>query len=210
MSIIYPEIFDKNRASVFQKLANFKKLGVLSGGTAIALQIKHRKSFDFDIFIEEKTSQNLRGEIKETFAGGYQVILDREFQLDISLPQNIKLTFLYYPYSPLHPLLETDPINLFALEDLASSKALTIGRRGTWRDYVDLYFLLKEKHVNLEHLIKEAKKRFGGDFNERLFLEQLVYTGDISEFGIDFLRNPVEPKEVINFFTALVKKRVIV
>lgn len=50
MSKIYLEILDKERIKIFQKMGDFKRIGYLAGGTALALQIKHRKSFDFDIF----------------------------------------------------------------------------------------------------------------------------------------------------------------
>ena len=51
MSEIHLELFDTNRQNVFVQLSEFKTFGYLAGGTALALQINHRKSFDFDIFI---------------------------------------------------------------------------------------------------------------------------------------------------------------
>jgi len=44
--------------------------------------------------------------------------------------------------------------------DLASNKVHTIGRRGEWKDYVDLFFLLKQGRLNIQRMIKETEKRF--------------------------------------------------
>ncbi|MCH7730370.1 nucleotidyl transferase AbiEii/AbiGii toxin family protein [Patescibacteria group bacterium] len=206
MSKIHLEIFDKERLEVFRKLKTFRKLGVLAGGTAIALQIKHRKSFDFDVFIKTRISDYLRQKARKTLGYTSQIIKDQTNQLDIITPETIKVTFVKHPYPPLHSLVNTESIKLFGLHDLASNKAYTIGRRGTWRDYVDLFFLLKEKYTPLDSIIKEATRRFGGEFNQRLFLEQLVYTKDIVDFGIDFLREEYEPNEIVRYFIKITKE----
>ena len=75
-----------------------------------------------------------------------------------------------------------------------------MGGRGKWRDYVDLYFLIKEKWVVLGSIIDMAEKRFGGEFSRKLFLEQLMYTNDLGMFEIEFLRDKVTEREIGNFF----------
>ncbi len=52
MSKLFLDTLDPSRKAVFAKLNKFSRLGVLGGGTAIALQINHRRSFDFDIFLK--------------------------------------------------------------------------------------------------------------------------------------------------------------
>ncbi len=200
MSKIYLEIFDRERLRVFKKLGSFKKTGVLGGGTAIALQIKHRKSFDFDIFIKSKTTDYLRQKIRKVFGHSSQIIKDITNQIDIITPGEVKISFVKYPYPPLHPLVMTTSINLFSLHDLASNKAYAIGRRGTWRDYVDMFFFLKEGYTTIDSVIKEAIKRFRGEFNPRLFLEQLVYTKDIVDFGVNYLREEYKVEEIVKYF----------
>jgi len=39
-----------------------------------------------------------------------------------------------------------------------------------WRDYVDLFFFLKWRFYSIEKIITLAKEKFGGEFNEKLFL----------------------------------------
>lgn len=45
MSKLILEILDTNRLDSFKKLKTFKQYGILGGGTALALQIGHKKSF---------------------------------------------------------------------------------------------------------------------------------------------------------------------
>lgn len=115
-------------------------------------------------------------------------------------------TFLYYYFPPLHPLVKIDPINLFDLRDLATDKAATIGRRGLWRDYVDLFFLIKDAYVKFPTVIAEAQKRFGADFAPKLFLEQLCYFDDIHDFTVEFIKERYIPNQIKSFFEKTVSE----
>lgn len=58
---------------------------------------------------------------------------------------------------------------------------------------------------SLKSVIAETEKRFGGEFNKRLFLEQLLYTKDITDFGIDYINKKYSFEEISNFFENQVK-----
>jgi len=58
MSKLYIDFFDKNRLCVWEKLKNFKDVGILGGGTALALQLNHRISYDFDVFCSQPIKKN--------------------------------------------------------------------------------------------------------------------------------------------------------
>jgi len=103
-------------------------------------------------------------------------------------------------------LLDYNGIKLLDAKEIASTKAYTIGRRGTIKDYVDLYFVLSEKVSFLDEIMEMAKSKFGNEFNDRLFLEQLVYFNDIEEAKILFLKKPVSKKELEEFFKTEVGK----
>lgn len=64
-------------------------------------------------------------------------------------------------------------------------KAYALGRRITFRDYIDLYFLLKRKIVTLDDIIQDATTKFtiAGEnvFSTKLFLQQLIYTDDVED-----------------------------
>lgn len=61
---------------------------------------------------------------------------------------------------------------------LAAMKAHALSRRNKWKDYVDLYFIIKDHH-SLKEIIKTTKKIFKTEFNERIFREALSYFKDI-------------------------------
>jgi hypothetical protein len=67
-------------------------------------------------------------------------------------------------------------------------KAYAIGRRGEYKDYIDMYYILSEQHVSLGEVLQMAKEKFKENFNDRLFLEQLLYLEDIKDAGIVFLK----------------------
>ena len=110
---------------------------------------------------------------------------DKE-QLDV-IVNNVKLTFLEYPFE-VFPILSFDQIiTLPSLINLASMKAYALGRRAKWKDYVDLYFVLKNV-CSLNELIDNTRKLYGELFSQKLFREQLSYFEDIDySEKIDYL-----------------------
>lgn len=202
---LHLESLDKDRLEVFKKLRSFSSDGVLAGGTAITLQIGHRKSYDFDIFTFEPLQKGLFQKLKRVFGNNVFKTFESRQQLNVSVAGDIKITFYYEGFGPSLDTIKTKGIDLLDLRDLASNKAVTLGGRGKWRDYVDLYFLIKEKWVTLELMIDTAEKRFGGEFSRKLFLEQLIYTNDLGKFKIEFLRDEVTPRDITTFFEEQVK-----
>ena len=58
-------------------------------------------------------------------------------------------------------------------------KAYALGRRAKWKDYVDLYFIIKDFH-SVSEIAKQAKNIFKDEFNEKIFRTQLAYFEDIN------------------------------
>lgn len=78
-------------------------------------------------------------------------------------------------------------------------KAFALGGRAKWKDYVDLYFILKD-HYSIEDIAKVATINFGQMFSEKLFREQLAFHKDINySEAIDYLITPVPEEEIKNF-----------
>ncbi|MCX6791650.1 MAG: nucleotidyl transferase AbiEii/AbiGii toxin family protein [Candidatus Gottesmanbacteria bacterium] len=206
MSKLFLGSLNKNRLAVFRKLRSFRDMGVLGGGTALALQIGHRASFDFDIFTREKLHNLLWKEAKRVFGETSEKILDTEDQLDLITPENVAVTFFHDDYQLLFDPIPSEIMNLLDPRDIATNKAYLLGKRPKWRDYVDLYFLLKENYVSIGELISLSQKKFGTDFSEKLFLEQIVYWGDMDDYIVDFLTTEIEPEEIKIFLENEVKK----
>ena len=210
MTKLYLDVLDEPRRKVFERLSVFTRLGgVLAGGTAMALQLNHRRSDDFDIFFPSLITNESRRRLISITEKPINIRLDNSRQLTLSDKNGIKVTLVIHEFPPLYPVINTVSLPLFHLADLASNKAFTVGKRGVWRDYADLFYLLKFKLISLEQIIKEAEKRFGDQFSAKLFLEQLVYNKDIFDFRIDYIGKKYTPEEVMLFLEKVEKDYLI-
>jgi len=184
---------------IFEKLHKFSEF-YLVGGTALALQISHRISVDFDLFSKNDITSRLLDKVRRVFKGSkIEIIVKHSEQLSVSI-NNIKVDFVKYPFPLLFKPIKYQGVDIIKVPEIAIMKAYTMGRRETFKDYVDLYYILKEKHVTLEKIIATAKKKYKGEFNPRLFLEQLIYLKDVEDMRISFLKKPVVKKEMEKFF----------
>ncbi len=202
-------ILDNVRKDILQKLLPFSQGFILSGGTALALQLAHRKSFDFDFFSASPIPEKLLEKISQSLKIK-NIVVDTADELTFFTKNEVKITFLYYPFKPYYKNLESkDGFSFFSVPEIAIQKAYTIGRRGEYRDYFDLYIILKNKHTTLKQLIIGAKKVYGNVFDEKIFLEQLIYFKDLLNFELipaDSIKLP-NPEEIRLFFTELIKSQ---
>jgi hypothetical protein len=86
------------------------------------------------------------------------------------------LAFLHYPFKGIKTL-EWEFVNLANEMSIGAMKAYALGRRSKWKDYVDLYFLLKKFKLN--EIVEVAKNIYREKFSEKLFREQLAFFDDI-------------------------------
>lgn len=204
MSKIYLGSLDKKRQQVFQMLSAFKKIGYLAGGTALALQINHRRSEDFDIFIDKAVDNKLRLKVKKVF-GKVEFYINTSDQISFKTKDGIGVTFVWYYFPTINSLVKTNLLSLASISDIAADKVQTMGRRAIWRDYVDIFILLKKKFFTLEKIIKLARKKFKNEFVESQFLEQLRYFDDLKIVPIEFLEKVYAEEEIKSFLENEVK-----
>lgn len=207
---IHPEILDKERQELLGKLTPYSKDYILGGGTALALQLNHRKSYDFDFFSSYQIPKNLLEKLSKTIPVG-NVSVDNADELTFFTKNEIKVTFLYYPFGYFFPV-ETleNGLRVFGIKDIAIKKAYTIGRRGEYRDYFDLYVILQDNYMDLSGLIRAAKRIYGSVFDEKIFLTQLIYFEDLRNFDIipASLSSLPKPEDLKRFFENLIKSYV--
>jgi len=199
---MHHEVLTPKAAVLFPSLQKFKGFD-LAGGTALALQIGHRISVDFDLFSSKKIPASLLGRVQTIF-GRKHVIVSVNGPAELTVfVQGVKFTFLHYPFPKLFKTVSLGGIRAYSVKEIAATKAYTIGRRGSFKDYVDLFFILNEQHTSLKSILASAKKKYGHEFNDRLFLEQLLFLNDLEEGSISFLRNgPVTKRRLLNEFSA--------
>jgi len=201
---MHPEVLTKEGSQLFPSLKKFSGF-YLAGGTALALQLGHRVSYDFDLFRDEKLPRSLLPRVERVFGTAIAPLVNNADELTLTV-QGVKVTFLNYPFPPVDPFELYEGVPLLSVPDVAATKAYTIGRRGSYRDYVDLYFVLSEGYATLMDIIALASKKFGEAFSATLFLQQLVYLDDVKDRDIQFLKPPVDPNELLGFFEERVRQ----
>ena len=180
---------------VLHLLRSFAPSGIgkhfyLAGGTALALQIGHRRSDDLDYFVdaEQLDRRSIWRWAREAGLGKYEVVLNEAGQVDLAVgDRRRKVSLIAYPFPSSRPKVEIEGQPCADVLEIAAMKAYTVGRRGAARDYVDIEAAITRGGVRLDEIIAVAKSRFVLDgepvFSERLFLQQLVYTHDIEDSG---------------------------
>jgi hypothetical protein len=197
-------VLTKEGESIFNKLKLFNGF-YLAGGTGLALQLKHRQSIDFDLFSPKEIDKQLLSKVKKVFPDKkIKPTVNSRDELTVFV-DNVKVTFLYYPYPFIYKPVVKNGLKILNLKELAAVKAYAIGRRGTLKDYVDLYFLIK-KNIALKDIIKLCQKKYKENFNARLFLEQLIYFKDIEDIKIDFIKKAISKFALEKFFINQIKK----
>ena len=126
----------------------------LVGGTALSLQLNHRLSEDLDFMRWQKSKdekmsvdvKNITEELQKTHKIVSTDILEQN-HVEFMIDHGIKLSF--YAPEKREPKIKTVPylnnINLIDADTIAVLKMEVLLRRSNFRDYYDLYFILKDK-----------------------------------------------------------------
>jgi hypothetical protein len=175
---MHSEVLSTEQAELLPFLQKYKRNYYMVGGTAVALHIGHRYSIDFDLFTEKKI--NFSSVKKDVAVSGFtsNIIHALSDQIHFTV-NNVKLTFFEYPFSIPAENMYKGFLRMPDLITLAAMKAFALGGRGKWKDYVDLYFILKT-HYSMQEISEKAKELFNDVFNPVLFRKQICYFGDIN------------------------------
>lgn len=134
----------------------------LGGGTAVALQLGHRRSVDFDWFTPKTLSDPL----------GFAATLAQEripFATDqvergtlYGSAYRVRLSFFEYAYPLLRPTVTWKEYDcrLASLADLACMKLAAIAQRGSKKDFIDVYALGQET-FSLAEMLAFYRRKYG-------------------------------------------------
>ncbi|MDP2909868.1 MAG: nucleotidyl transferase AbiEii/AbiGii toxin family protein [bacterium] len=199
------ESIESEQKKILENLNRFSGF-YLVGGTALALQMGHRISVDFDMFSSEKIPTNFLKKIEKVFKNSkVSLAIKTPDQLSVKV-NGVKIDFVSYPFPPILGFISYKKINILRIREIAAMKAQTLGRRPALKYYIDLYFILKDEKINLNEIINVADKKFKDEFNGRLFLEQLLYLEDVPDTKINFLKSVVSKEQLQLFFKEKIKK----
>ena len=184
--MFHKEILIDRQTELLPLIGEFKREYYLVGGTAIALYLGHRRSIDFDLF--KYTPLNRKKNLDRVQSSGLPTLVTWNVIDQMNLVVNdVKVTFFQYPFHINAKRVFENVVRLPELLDLAAMKAYALGRRSKWKDYVDLYFLLKEKFT-IGEISHRAVEIYGDLFSDKLFRSQLSYFEDVDYTEeVDFL-----------------------
>ena len=151
----------------------------LVGGTALALQYGHRSSVDLDFFGDvdastEELSQVLGQVGAVTLMGQGKMI--KGFVVD-----SIRIDIVSYAYPWLEDAVVEDGLRLASPVDIAAMKVYAIENRGSRKDFIDMYFLLK--HYSLDEILLFYKRKYP-EHSEFVALRSLTYFEDAESFAM--------------------------
>jgi len=175
---MHKEILTKQQVTLLPIIKAFGKDFRLVGGTAIALHIGHRRSIDFDLF-SHKFFKNISLERNIRMATKVdKMLVNREGEITF-FTKKVKTTFFCYPFVIDYVEHLDTVIKMPSLLTLAAMKAYALGKRAKWKDYVDLYFIIKQYH-SIAEIAEQGKNIFGHEFNSKIFRSQLSYFDDVN------------------------------
>jgi Nucleotidyl transferase AbiEii toxin, Type IV TA system len=149
-------------------LANYR----LVGGTSLSLQIGHRISIDLDLFGvrdygEEELLEYLRS------LGNIEIqYVSRESKINSFTIDGIKVDLVDYNYPWIDDQIIEDGIRHATTKDIAAMKVSAIGSRSTRKDFVDMFFLLKE--FTLYEIMSFFSDKYS-IFNDQHYFNSLTY-----------------------------------
>ena len=200
---LHSEILTKEQKELLPLVKKFYKDFGLVGGTAIALHIGHRESIDFDLFsFNEFKTLNIKRRIVN-FKTIDKIIVSKPYEFTFLLNE-VKITFFNFPFKIDYAIDYDKILKLPSLLTLAAMKAYALGMRAKWKDYVDLYFIIRDFY-SIPEIAKQAKSIFKDEFNEKIFRTQLAYFKDINySEQVNYLKgfevsDKIIKKELANF-----------
>lgn len=171
---------DAQRA-LWAELAAIPAEFVLCGGTAIALQLGHRQSVDFDFF-GSRAFDPVQLYSTVPLLGGSRVLQQAANTLTCRVERTDPVIVSFFGVPNLRrvaaPLIAHDNhLRIASLLDLAGMKAAVVQQRAEAKDYIDLHALL-EAGIGLPTALAVAGVIYGERFNPQLTLKALSFYGD--------------------------------
>lgn len=175
----YTRILNENQKKVLPRLSFLTKEGFyLAGGTALALQLGHRTSLDFDFYTLNHFNQDsLYQKIHEGFGDTVSKTSQAEDTLFCTIG-TVDCSFFTYSYKLLKRTTLLMGVAIASLKDIAAMKLVAISRRPAKRDYIDIYYLLNT--FSLQELFEFSAKKYP-NFNSYYSLKALTYFEDIKD-----------------------------
>lgn len=184
-----------------------------TGGTPLsAFYLLHRLSEDIDLFSEREIYlPSIRGFLKKIQPKlsvkkvDYRQFLGlHSFQLFFSEKNILKVDFNFYPFPRIEKGMKYKNIVVDSILDIAVNKIHTIAMKPRARDFIDVYFILKEKNYDIYDLLLKAKAKFDWHIDPVQLGIRFYGAAETSDYPR--MLKKIDHKEWKNFFVNEAKK----
>lgn len=192
LQMLHTETITEKNKNLLQKLMTIEELKKtrLVGGTALALQLGHRISDDLDFFGSFDSAFDLSesfSDIPDVEKTGANRTM-QFFNLN-----GIKVDFINLEYPWIKDVVNIDGVRLASIEDIAALKVNAIIRRGTRKDFVDLFFLLKR--FSLKEILSFYEEKYEKKANIQMALRSMVFFDDAESDPMPVMLKPFDWSE---------------
>ena len=175
--MLHTEAIDTSTLELLRSLQSkeYLKGFYLTGGTALALYLGHRKSVDIDLF------SNFGFDVAQIIENLSQ---DFPFQLFYSSANtlrgaigNVETDIIAHRYKYINGPFILDNISILSEEDIVAMKInaiITSGQR--IKDFIDIYFLLDK--FDISEMVRFYNNKYDQD-NDALIFKSLIYFDDV-------------------------------
>jgi predicted nucleotidyltransferase component of viral defense system len=182
---------EKRRTALEASLARLTRSAILpedcylAGGTALYLRLLHRLSVDLDFFSSRPFNpEMLLVKFRDEFGEVSLELMDKGTMILVLPPDKLKCSLFHLPYKLLSPLtkFEIKPgifATLASFDDIEAMKSLALIQRGSAKDFVDLFYLLKKTGHSFADLSLLVRRKYDVDEKYDYHLKTaLVYFDD--------------------------------
>ncbi|HMR90937.1 MAG TPA: nucleotidyl transferase AbiEii/AbiGii toxin family protein [Chitinophagaceae bacterium] len=149
----------------------------LVGGTSLSLRYGHRVSIDIDLFSTKEFDTSVIDSLLKADYPEYAYRGNNRYMLFCNIGP-VKTDIVFHPFELLSPIEEKEGIRLFSVKDVAAMKLFAICKRGTRKDFYDLWMLLQ--HFSPADLAGFFVKKYGQD-NLIFLRKSIIYFEEVDE-----------------------------
>jgi len=145
-----------------------KKFYFTDGTPLCFFYLFHRISEDIDLFSEKEIELlpirgfigKIQKKIKLEKVDYRQFLGLHSFYLYFPKGNILKVDFNFYPFPRIEKGIKYKNIQVDSVLDIAVNKVQTISMKPRAKDFIDIYFIIKEKKYNFYDLLMKAKAKF--------------------------------------------------
>jgi hypothetical protein len=171
----------------------------LAGGTALALQLGHRRSADLDYFSPTEDIPSIKEPLQQSLGGFAPIMADSAWGNLVFVADGIRTGFYGYGYDLVEPMIDIEGIRLASVADIALMKLDALLARAGRKDFYDLYAICQRRP--LRDLLRLSPQKYPRvrDFETQV-VKRLVYFERAEQDEPPDMLEPLDWETVKAFF----------